>query len=86
MGEATDRKLNEIADTRRRLEADIRELEERLPAPLRSVRTMAGAVAGSSILSAVALRVMKRRSQKKEPTEVVVRVVRDDEPRVARHG
>jgi hypothetical protein len=86
MGEATDRKVNEIADTRRRLEADIRELEERLPAPLRSMRTMAGAVAGSSILSAVALRVMKRRSQKKEPTEVVVRVVRDDEPRVARHG
>jgi hypothetical protein len=83
MGEATDRKLSEIADTRRRLDTDIADLEARLPAPLRSVKTMAGAVAGSSIASAVALRVLRRRSKKKEATEVVVRVVHD-EPRATR--
>jgi hypothetical protein len=85
MGEATDRKLSEIAATRRRLDADIRELEGRLPAPLRSVKTIVGSVVGSSVLSALALRMMKRRSNhKKDATEVVVRVVRDDEPAAAR--
>ena len=80
MGEATDRKLREIEATRARLDADLRELEERLPPPLRSMKSMAGAVAGSSVLSALAVRLLKSRRSDKKAAEVVVRVVRDDEP------
>jgi len=84
MGEAADRKLREIAETRRRLEGDLRELEGRLPAPLRSVKGMVGAIAGSSVLSAVALRALRSNRKGKDRTEVVVRVVRDDEPTVGK--
>jgi hypothetical protein len=86
MGEATDRKLSEIEATRRRLDADLRELEDRVPAPVRSVKAVVGAVAGSTALSAIAMRVLRRRSKDKDTREVVIRVVRDDEPKVERHG
>ncbi len=84
MGEAADRKVTEIDETRRRLDADLRELEERVPAPVRSVKAVAGAVAGSTALSAIAMRMLRKRSRgkDKEPREVVIRVVRDDVPRI----
>jgi hypothetical protein len=84
MGEATDRKLSEIEETRRRLDADLRELEERVPAPVRSVKAIAGAVAGSTALSAIAMRMLRKRSKDKDAREIVIRVVRDDEPRLER--
>jgi hypothetical protein len=84
MGEATDRKLSEIEETRRRLDADLRELEERVPAPVRSVKAIAGAVAGSTALSAIAMRMLRKRSKDKDAREIVIRVVRDDEPRIER--
>ena len=55
MGEAADRKVTEIEETRRRLEADLRELEARIPAPLRSVKSVAGLLGGSA-LGALVLR------------------------------
>jgi hypothetical protein len=81
MGQATDRKLTEIAETRRRLEADLNELEARVPAPLRSVRSLVGAVVGSTVLTALALRMFRRskRSEERPSAEVVVRIVREDE-------
>lgn len=85
MGEATDRKLTEIADTRRRIEADLSELEARVPAPFRSVKSLAGIVLGSTVLMAVAARLIgSKRSKGKPATEVVVRVVRDDERPVSK--
>jgi hypothetical protein len=79
MGEATDRKVTEIEETRRQLEADLRELEERIPAPLRSMKSLAGIVVGSTALTALVLRRFRhKRSDEHPPTEVVVRIVRDD--------
>ena len=48
MGEAADRKVTEIEATRRQLEADLKELEARVPAQLRSVKSLAGIVLGGS--------------------------------------
>jgi hypothetical protein len=79
MGEATDRKVTEIEETRRQLEADLRELEARIPAPLRSLKSLAGIVLGSTALTALLLRRLRsRRSDEHPSTEVVVRIVRDD--------
>jgi hypothetical protein len=79
MGQAADRKVTEIEETRRRLEADLRELETRVPAPLRSLKSLVGVVLGSTVLTALLLRRFRsRRSNGPASTEVVVRVVRDD--------
>ena len=79
MGEATDRKVTEIEETRRQLEADLKELEERIPAPLRSMKSLAGIVVGSTALTAFLLRRSRsKRSDTGPATEVVIRIVRDD--------
>jgi hypothetical protein len=79
MGEATDRKVTEIEETRRQLEADLRELEERIPVPVRSVKSLAGIVLGSTALTALLLRrVRSKRSDERPSAEVVIRIVRDD--------
>ena len=79
MGEATDRKVTEIDETRRRLEADLRELEARLPAPLRSTKSMAGVIVGGTALAAVLFRRSRsKRSDGHPAAEVIIRVVRDD--------
>jgi hypothetical protein len=79
MGEATDRKVTEIEETRRRLEADLRELESRVPAPFRSMKSLVGLVLGSTALTALLLRRSRsKRSNGRPSAEVVVRIVRDD--------
>lgn len=78
MGEATDRTVKEIEEARRRLETDLRELEARLPARLRSVRSM-GVLLGGSALGALVLRKARsKRSHDRPSAELVVRVVRED--------
>lgn len=81
MGEAADRKVAakfmEMEETRRRLEGDLKELEERFPSPLRSAKSLIGLVVGGTALSLMVLQ--RRRLKRKEgPTEVVIRVVRED--------
>ena len=79
MGEAADQKVTEIVESRRQLETDLRELEARLPVPLRSSKAMAGLLLGSGAFAALVLR--KRRSKRPDAppaAEVVVRIVRDD--------
>jgi hypothetical protein len=78
MGEATDRKVTEIDDTRRRIEADLRELETRIPAPFRSTKSLAGAIVGSTALAAIIVRRRSKRSDGPPLAEVVIRIVRDD--------
>lgn len=79
MGAAADLKVTEIEGTRRRLEDDLRELEARLPAPLRSAKSVAGLVVGSTVLTAFILRKLRSKPSKGHPTqEVVVRIVRED--------
>lgn len=79
MGEAADRKVKEIAETRARLESDLRELEARIPMPLRSSKSWVGVVLGSTAIGGVAVRrLMTKRSNGPRPQEVVIRVVRED--------
>ena len=78
MGEATARKVTEIEETRQRLEADIKELEDRIPAPLRSIKKVVGTLVGTAGGAFVLKKVLSKRSQRKPATEVVVRVVRED--------
>ena len=79
MGQAADRKVTEIEEARHRLELDLRELEDRLPAPLRSVKSLVGLLLGSAVLAFLARRVRSGRSDRSPATEVVVRIVRDDQ-------
>lgn len=79
MGEAADRKVTEIEATRRQLEADLKELEARVPAQLRSVKSLAGIVLGSAALTAMLVRRARSgRSDDRRTAEVVVRIVRED--------
>ncbi len=79
MGEAADRKVTEIDETRQRIEADLRELEARLPAPLRSTKSVVGVIVGITALAALLRRRSRSKSSAKKPAaEVVIRIVRDD--------
>ena len=82
MGEAADRKVKEIEQTRQKVQADLSELEARIPSPLRSVKTLAGTAVGSSTVAGLTWWWVKKRRAKRRGddrrTEVVVRVVRDD--------
>jgi hypothetical protein len=78
MGAAADLKVTEIEEARRLLEDDLRELESRLPAPLRSAKSAAGLVLGSTVVTAFILRKLRSKRSNGHPTEVVVRIVRDD--------
>ena len=79
MGEAADRKVTEIDETRQRIEADLRELEARLPAPLRSTNSVVGVIVGITALAALLRRrSWSKRSDRKPAAEVVIRIVRDD--------
>ena len=79
MGEASDRKVTEIEETRRGIEADLRELEARVPAPFRSTKSVVGLVLGSTVITALLLRMVRsKRSDGRPSAEVVVRIVRDD--------
>jgi hypothetical protein len=82
MGAAADLKVTEIEATRRKLEDDLRELEARIPAPLRSAKSAAGLVLGSTVLVAFILRKLRSNRSNGHPTaEVVVRIVREDAER-----
>jgi hypothetical protein len=78
MDQATDQKVTEIEETRHRLETDLRELEARIPASLRSVKSLAGVLVGGTALTALALRRRSKRSDGRPSAEVVVRIVRED--------
>lgn len=79
MGQAAARKVSEIDEVRQRLELDIQELEDRLPAPLRSVKSLVGVLLGTGVMAFLVLRrVRSRRSDRTPAAEVVVRIVRDD--------
>ncbi len=78
MGQAAARKVTEIDEARQRLELDLRELEDRLPAPLRSVKSLVGVLLGTVVMAFLALRRVRSRRSDRPAAEVVVRIVRDD--------
>lgn len=79
MGQAAARKVTEIEETRQGLEQDLRELEDRMPAALRSVKSVVGVLLGSAVMALVLRRVRSKRSDRNPAAEVVIRIVRDDE-------
>jgi hypothetical protein len=78
MGEAAARKVSEIDEVRQRLQLDFQELEDRLPGPLRSAKSLAGMLLGTGVLAIVALRRFRSKRADRPTAEVVVRVVRED--------
>jgi hypothetical protein len=79
MGEAATRKVAEIEETRQRIEADLLDLEDRLPAPLRSGKALVGTLLGTLGGAIVIRRILSKRSKGTNPQEVVIRVVREDQ-------
>lgn len=79
MGQAAARKVTEIVESRQRLEQDLQELEDRMPAALRSVKSLVGVLLGSAVMALVLRRVRSKRTDRNPSAEVVVRIVREDE-------
>ena len=84
MGESAAQTVREIEATRGRLEEDLRELEQRLPAPARVAKKVAGIAVGGGVSGALfwfgVKRIRKRREQKaaaKRAEQVVLKVVPD---------
>jgi len=79
MGQAADSKVIEIEQARAQLELDLRELEERLPVPLRSMKSVVGMFIGTGVLMFLVLRRFRSKKSASAPAaEVVVRIVRED--------
>lgn len=79
MGEAAARTVTEIDEARQRLEQDLKELEERLPAPIRSAKAILGVLVGMGVVTLFVRRLGSKRSERAPAAEVVVRIVREDQ-------
>jgi hypothetical protein len=71
-------KATEIERTRTRLEGDLQELEDRIPAPLRSAKSLLGVLVTTTGGLIVMKRLLGKKKRDSTKTEVVVRVIRDD--------
>ena len=71
-------KANEIERTRIELEGDLKELEERIPAPFRSMKAIVGSLVTTTGGLIVLKKVLSRKKKDGNKTEVVIRVMRDD--------
>lgn len=79
MGETAAETMKEIDATRNRLDGELRQLEDRLPAAARLAKRAAGAAAGLGALGVVARFVLRRRKHKEGD-----RRVRDLEKRLSK--
>lgn len=82
MGQSTAETVREIEDTRNRIEADLRELEDRLPAPAVWTKRLAGFAVGGGVGAATLWFAVKRvRGKKKKkaaanvPVNAVIQVL-----------
>ena len=84
MGESSAQTVREIEDTRDRLEAEIRELEGRLPQPAVWGKRLIGVVAGGGVGGTLfwfgVRRIRKRRKakQKARPVQAVIQVLPEE--------
>jgi hypothetical protein len=78
MGEGSAATVREIEETRDRLDAEIRALEDRMPEPARLAKKAAGIALGGGVVGTAALFLLrKRRKRRKEEelrTATVIRV------------
>lgn len=85
MGQSSAETVKEIEETRSRLESDLRELEQRLPAPAVWAKRAIGIAAGGGVAGSMfwfGVRRLKKRKQKKAAAtraqQAVVQVVPDE--------
>ena len=71
--------MTEIDETRARLEADLLELQARIPSPLRSGKSLMGVLVGVTAMAAILRRRSRSKRSDRPTAEVVIRVVREDE-------
>jgi hypothetical protein len=71
-------KATEIERTRTQLEGDLQDLEDRIPAPLRSVKSLLGVLVTTTGGLIIMKRLIGKKKKDSNKTEVVVRVMRDD--------
>lgn len=79
MGQDAARAMTEIEQTRERLQTDLAELEARLPAPVRSMKALVGLGLASTALTGLLVQALRSKRSSIPSTEVIVRIVRDDE-------
>lgn len=79
MGETTAQTMSEIEATRARLDGELRELEQRLPATARVAKRAAGAVAGIGAIGVTSRFLLRRRKRRDRDSRV-----RELEKRLAR--
>lgn len=66
MGQSAAETVREIEDTRDRLEQDIHELQQRIPAPARLAKRVGLMAAGGGVAGGVLMFVLKRRRKRKQ--------------------
>jgi len=71
--------MTEIEGTRERLQADLAELEARLPSRVRSMKAIVGLGLASTALMGLLVQALRSRRSSTPSAEVIVRIVRDDE-------
>ena len=73
MGEGSAATVREIEDTRERLDAQIRALEERMPEPARVAKKAAGVAVGGGVATTALVLFLKRRKKKraKDPERIL---------------
>jgi hypothetical protein len=82
MGESAAQTVREIEETRDRLDAELRELEQRMPQPAVWAKRAVGFLVGGGTAATVGLLLLRRRKKKKEkeasrPVQAVIQVLPD---------
>src|SRR5206468_5254023 len=83
MGESAAQTVREIEETRDRLDAELRELEQRMPQPAVWAKRAVGFLVGGGTAATVGIMLLRRRKKKKEereqsrPVQAVIQVVPD---------
>jgi hypothetical protein len=80
MGESAAQTVREIEETRDRLDADLRELEQRMPQPAVWAKRAVGFLVGGGTAATVGLMLLRRRKKKREreearPVQAVIQVL-----------
>ena len=82
MGQNSAETVREIEETRDRLDAELRELEQRMPQPAVWAKRAVGFMVGGGTAATVGLLLLRRRKKKKEkeqarPVQAVIQVLPD---------
>jgi hypothetical protein len=74
MGESSAQTVREIEETRDRLDAELRELEQRIPQPAVWAKRAIGFAVGGGTAAVIALSILRRKRKKKKEAQVAATV------------